>query len=1097
MKTVNAAVSNAIRKDYAVNARPRLVAEWNMNRHYSPTAKNIPDEDTDGFDIEVFPIESIVEPIRPSKGILKARTDEALVTDLDRSGTSRYYSISDNDVYKYWTSPAKTNGSGAFTTTVRPHIIYDEDVMVNKLVIKIENFWATPSAFTIKTSSVAAPAYPGDWTTRATNPTINNKGEITLYWNGTAWSSTKPSLINPPMTTIRGVMIDVTAMGAGRDLNGNVTTYHKAIRSGNNWVETDYNTTGANSFFNLIEISARREVDITEYLISVSDEFDTSEVSNLYPIGTLTSNGGSITLSNIYTDNGVSKVGYFNNDNTPLKGLIQPNVEFDLEYIYTIAGNEYPVQQFHLYGEDFTGQLSEEVTVSLVDASKHLEAITPPAAMYEDMTVPQLFQRVLDISGFVDWVLDEDDRVVKHIIPVFWIDGEKNTWEILNDLATATQTAIYFDSFGKLQIKTRETAFDKLKSPTWTLRGNNSGDELADIISIEDNGEIGANKLTVTYHGTRWDNYNNGTPYMQKVWEPEGTTVLRSTQLSRTLNNDDAYFWMPPADARIWPYEGLVQIEGEIIKYAGKRFIYYTGANGATQNTVVVKSQDEHKKYNSKTLPVHRHKNYFDGAFFIPVIDGSRDNARGYWNSEKRIHKTDISNYNVRRLFYSGGVALATPLTGGLQHFPGQSLVRLNSHPTATGNDATVAQIGEVGGTGYRYYGTKFKFVKESGLTDQRAGIIINSRNGDDGYYIELQANIDTKDRARRNELTIFTQKGGSFGTKMLSAGTEVAVVPDKYYELDVILSNSGSNHVITVMLDGKTMLVANVASAGTDFQANSGRLGMFVRGKTKADFEYLYAVARTEKDPSDDASFFNVKEGGFTGEQFIREWVWGWKTRKKRKKKKWTKERYRWNQYFFDEFGPIIHEVREFNVTFDPNPVKHSRLYMSNDWDAICTEYNSSPFGARFVLTNVARNNAVVNGEDNLTFGGTRAVPQILTVIGRVLVIEEAETVVVKDEQSIKERGAVEAELDSQWIQSKTMANDIANWMKSHWSQGLDSLNVTIFGNPLIEIGDIVSIDYSERHLSADTHKYFVVGASTTFSQGIETELTLHRALI
>src|SRR5690348_2848508 len=108
MKAVASAVKNAIRSEHDVVAIPRLTVEWNFNR-YVPTINvdNTPAEQTDGFDIEAFPIESIILPNRPGAGILKARVGEARVADpyskfTGQTRAIRSYLGSVDDTYKYW-----------------------------------------------------------------------------------------------------------------------------------------------------------------------------------------------------------------------------------------------------------------------------------------------------------------------------------------------------------------------------------------------------------------------------------------------------------------------------------------------------------------------------------------------------------------------------------------------------------------------------------------------------------------------------------------------------------------------------------------------------------------------------------------------------------------------------------------------------------------------------------------------------------------------------------------------------------------------------------------------------------------------------------
>jgi hypothetical protein len=75
-------------------------------------------------------------------------------------------------------------------------------------------------------------------------------------------------------------------------------------------------------------------------------------------------------------------------------------------------------------------------------------------------------------------------------------------------------------------------------------------------------------------------------------------------------------------------------------------------------------------------------------------------------------------------------------------------------------------------------------------------------------------------------------------------------------------------------------------------------------------------------------------------------------------------------------------------------------------------------------------------------------------------------------------------------------MANIIAEWIKDHWGDGTEEYSVEVFGNPLIELGDVVAVDYARKFMTAATHKFFVTGTSTNFEQGVKTTLTLRRVV-
>lgn len=1061
MKSVNAAVSNAIRTAYDINAIPRLIAEWNHNRYANNiSVDNDPSDDTDGYDIEMFPVESLIKPNRPTAGVQKARVDEARVADPysqydGKSRSARYYMGSVDDIYKYWTSPWPTNGSGLFPTDangtmVRPFVLYPDGVDANKIVVGFEDTWAQPNAFDIRVRAADGTT----WTVASSSPVINSKGQAILYWNGSNWSSNRPAS-QVATTVITGVQVRITSL--------------KGVAGGS--------VSGANSHANVIEISARREHNLTDRLVGVSDTFDMSEKSLVYPLGTITSNNATLTMFN--------GDGIFNNESpdSPYKGLIEPNVTFNLEYVFTVGGVQYPVQQFKMYGGPWMGQRDETVSIELADFSKYFQEVKPLATSYLDMSAPELIWRVCDSVGFVDYEIQTDDITTLHKIPVWWTDGEKTVWEVFDEIAKATQTAIYFDGNGKLQVRTRTNAFQVAATPSWTLRGEDAGTELADITSLAQSDEVEANSIKVSFQQTDVDPIVNGIPKTQVLWQPEDTVALRACPLLKTLEVVSTYISLPPGEAKIWPFEGMVNIQGELIKYSGKQFIYY---EGATRKSVVVKSQEEMEKYNNITDFNSRHKNHYTGALKIT--------ERGTWNSEAKRHAVEAEGYNVRNVV--NGVRNTG--VSGFRHKKAESRVYLNPPPRLKSPaDVLLATRGAEVDSGFYYYGTRMRFEKGGGK-HQRAGIVFhNNSTNEDGYYVELMpsAKLATgKQRAKRNELAFFTRNNGKWVRH--GKGTALAITEGIDYEVDITYKTSGSDHVITVWVNGKNCFTKTLS--GTDKNPFGGKFGLFARGDSRVSFEYLYAIRRQEEEPADDFSFLDKVEGGYTGGQFDREWVYRWRTQRRRVKKRWVKEQSRWNQQFFDEFGPIVHEVREFDVKFDPKPAISSRLYMGNDYSIICPEYSADSFSARFYVANTSRSTAIAHGEDTMKYAGqSTAVNPIMAVIGRSITVSESESVESKNETQIRKRGAVEVEISSPWIQKKEMAQELADWIKDHWSEGADEQTVTIYGNPLIELGDVVAVEYPNADMTAATHKYFVVGVSNSFDSGLETTLVLRRVIV
>lgn len=1074
MKSVAIEVKNAIRQDYNLNAKPRLTIEWNFNRYVGVSADNQPPEDTDGIDVDVFPIESIYGPHRPTRGIVKARIGQARLSGHDASpGNTRYYSGSMSDQYKYWCSPVETDGSGNFPnwtdglTKVKPHVSYASLISANKIVINWESSWAKPNLYYIDIQETVG----GPWVALSGNSwTINSKGQTVLYHQGSdVWNTTKPvdfsGALITNFKTMAGIRVRVNSMTTGQgDLAGN----------------------GTLSYCNVIEISARREEDFTSRLISVADNFDMGEKSIIYPMGTITSNTATVVLNNL--DGVLSK----ESASTYLRWLVEPGAIFNLEYVYEVSGVHYPVQQFNMVGGPWMGQRDDTVNISLVDDSDYLKEVKPDPVFYENLPVTQIIWRLLDLVGYNNYAIQTNDLTVSNVIPYFWTDGTKTIWEIFDELSKATQTMIYFDAYGVLQVKLREAGLDETKTPDWTLRGETSGFELADIVSLDQTDELESNYVSVNYQTTQVSDFNNGFPKLDKVWEAEDTVTLRSSNIIAPVSaTEKVVVYISPKDAVTWPYQGIIQIEGEFIRYKAKNYQYYVGG---VKHKVNVASADEKKKYDALGTTEDQMKNSFTGGLIID--DQSIEDCdpgypgRGLWSSVRAAHVIDMTGYQGRTWLSTG--TNGVPTTNYFyQDKANSAMIIETSARFARWTDLMVVTTGSVFDQGYQRYGSKFTFV--AGPKDQRAGMVINSSGGEDGYYIEFRPTkfISAAARKGMNELIVYSRKS-NVATILQPPGKPITLSQGIPIEVDVAIGEVNGFHVLDIYVNGVRVHPNITVPTALRVEAN-GRFGMFVRGQSKISVEYLYGSSRTEYADPDNTNFYDRVTGGYQGGQWDREFVYNYYTGIPRIGRNTTKKTIRYAQQYFDEFGPIAHEVREYDIKFDPSPVLHSQLYMTNDWQAIAPEYRSTPFGAKFVLANTSRENAVINGEDTLSFPDN-SVNQVLCVYARVITQAEAAVSVAKNDSQIQRRGRIDTEISSKWIQTEAAAKALGDWITKHWSEAADEQKVEIFGNPMLEIGDVVAVEYAEKAMTTATHKYYIVGIENSFDEGLTTQLTLRR---
>lgn len=82
--------------------------------------------------------------------------------------------------------------------------------------------------------------------------------------------------------------------------------------------------------------------------------------------------------------------------------------------------------------------------------------------------------------------------------------------------------------------------------------------------------------------------------------------------------------------------------------------------------------------------------------------------------------------------------------------------------------------------------------------------------------------------------------------------------------------------------------------------------------------------------------------------------------------------------------------------------------------------------------------------------------------------------------------------QIDSEWIQSKTAAQKMLRLIEKSIDGFSRNVNLNIFGNPLIQVGDVVTLSYYLKGIS--NNKYFVHSVSQQFSQGLQTSIGLKK---
>lgn len=1070
MKTVTAPTLATIVNDYHNEVGTVVIGEWNLNRYFRTVVDNTPAEDTDGYDLEWFPIDSITKSNRPTAGINKAVVGQASVSEDYHTDvpSARHYTIDRDDVYKYWQSPNTSAASASFAmTNCAPQVLYVEEddvsgnpvprlVTANKISFTVENTFAEPVTYNIQVKNTTG----ASWATVASNIAIPDNGQVQLWWNGSSWTTTKNLTSS---RTVHAVRLQILNMDK-------------------------------EAYFNLIELGFRLELDLSADVATWSDTFDMGERDFITPLGTVSSNTANISFGN--------DDGKYSNDNPSsiLYGLLDKGVLFTVSTKY---GSEL-IREFTMFS-DVWREEEGETTLNLEDGSKFFQETKPRPVLWRNIPVQEAIWRLCDICGFNNYEVTSIDDAPHSMLDIFWTDGQKSVWEVFSELSRGTQTAIYFDSFGTLQVKTREAAFrDDLTSSFNLTKESTLGlpSVPANIVTLTEETEYQPNKLVVNWTPTNFSEQRDNIIPMEVVWEPEGALTINASELTRPLLVGDMTVSIGPKQSAFWQYKGMFQIEGEFVSYEGKGYSYFD--KGDQRAFAWVKSFEEQQALDSQSNPLLRHKNNYNGQLKIT--------ERGAWNSEERDHNIALTGWTISRQKGSGTITTPAP---GVKLNEGQSTVTIAGRKNLTENMYTYLWRGNSIDVGYRYMGFRMK-IDETGHKNKVGGMFFAADGGlGSGYYLDIMASarMNGTMRGKRNEVLFYSMKpDGSkknFGgesirlknndkgdgnanraVRKVDIGARMLITQDRFIDFDIWFKKGAgaADDVIQIWANGKLLFIANVS--GTWRHSNISRFGLYARGSSSATFEYVYGIYNTEGEPLDGESWYDRIEGGYRGDQWIEDWTYEVRQVRRRVRKKSQTVEQKYNQRFFDEFGPILHEVREFDVKFTSDtPVLQSRIYLSNTTQVVCPEYTGDNTGARFVLASISRTNAVVSGDDELTAEGAGTINHKVFVYGRPVIQKDPKKIERRDEWSIRRRGEIEIEYESPWTQNENAANNLIDWLVTRWPRSDSSLTLEIFGNPLLELGDVVHVDYN--NIDDD---YYVVNISNSFDQGLSTNLSLRK---
>ncbi len=466
----------------------------------------------------------------------------------------------------------------------------------------------------------------------------------------------------------------------------------------------------SNARLDLIELSPRLAADLSYMTRSYSVSRNASDVSSSpFPVGSLVASNGSIDLFDYdlaFSNQNTRSILNIVENSEVLYNISNKNMQIKFyEIIENVGGMDYYVPIKVMYSEGFPDVNASErsTSLNLKDLFFYFESMSPQDTLMIDQPLSYIIATLLDGIGFSNYVFLRHEDEKDDIIPYFFISKEARVSQILNELAVATQSAMYFDETNNFVVASRGYMFPRNGQRDTDIELNGSKDYerdgawrnkhtqtiLANIQEISSQQEDIYNDGKITYspkyiqktvknieQASKLDKERTWIYKPVMLWEVSQSDTTKSINgeasnsqgmaltaipLAQTLsaeppsisngavvNNiiyfgDSVYF--------LGRYSGYFYANGEIIRYDAVEYVVPHRAGTVAGPKVWVTSLEEYEDlfakipFNGKLYPTGRVRIYTELKYNAnDEIVGIAKHGRGQFQTPIVEHTADVSD---------------------------------------------------------------------------------------------------------------------------------------------------------------------------------------------------------------------------------------------------------------------------------------------------------------------------------------------------------------------------------------------------------------------------------------------------------------------
>jgi len=390
------------------------------------------------------------------------------------------------------------------------------------------------------------------------------------------------------------------------------------------------------------------------------------------------------------------------------------------------------------------------------------------------------------------------------------------------------------------------------------------------------------------------------------------------------------------------------------------------------------------------------------------------------------------------------------------------------------------------------------------------------------GYYLELSAlgsaNISSlekqnvhnvlfykikKDSSSQNAIPVKIWEGlgniivddGKFTGQYRMASEQNVTV----YDIGIEYEALGNSRVFHLYMNG-SLLTTVVDQDPLPIYNN---MALFVRGSSRVMFENIYALTNNYSQNSVfalDTPVNSIFDDEINATESFRKYAMSGVVQGTYLSGISSSQPPKYSMYF-EEFGTIMREAATFNVKYDKAyPALYAKL--SPTFNKIkgytISGFRAGSYGAEFMIFNATdtalsldettgnylriqgvtftqQSNGELTVDDYYSKNSSMSDP---TIEGTNVVISPFK--IAKDYEDIKlsrmTYGKKDFSITSPYIQTQDQANNLMKWLLSKIIKPRKALGLKIFSNPIVQLGDIVSVQYKKDDIEKITNNRYVV---------------------